>query len=169
VTKLSIALLATVFLATAMPAQAQAQNATPAPAFTVGDISIEQPWARATPAAAPVAGGYLTLINKGKEPDRLLKGTTDIAGRMDVHEMSLENGVMKMREVTGGLEVKPGATVEMKPSGYHIMFMNLKHGLKEGDHFKAQLEFEKAGKTEVEFVVRGMGATSAGAPLQHTH
>ena len=77
---------------------------------------------------------------------------------------------MKMRPVDGGLEVKPGASVELKPGGYHIMFLGLKHGLKEGERFKAQLEFAKGGKTEVEFVVRGIGATTPmDAPAGHMH
>jgi len=75
--------------------------------------------------------------------------------------MNMDNGVMKMRELAGGLEVKPGQTVALKPGGHHLMLMGLKRGLKEGERFKVQLEFAKSGKTEVEFVVQGMGASAA--------
>ena len=150
-------------------AQAQ-QHGGQLPAFSAGNVSVTLPWARATPGSAPVAGGFLTIANSGAEPDRLIGGSSDIASKLEVHEMSMDNGVMKMRPVDGGLEVKPGASVELKPGGYHIMFLGLKHGLKEGERFKAQLEFAKGGKTEVEFVVRGIGATTPmDAPAGHMH
>ena len=140
----------------AQPPAALAQQAAPAP------IEITQAWSRATPGGAPVGAGYLALTNRGAEADRLIGGSTEIAARIEVHEMSMDNGVMKMRELAGGLEVKPGQTVTLKPGGNHLMLMGLKRGLKEGERFKAQLEFAKGGKTEIEFVVQGMGA--AGAP-----
>ena len=139
------------------------------PAYSAGAVTVTFPWARATPGSAPVAGGYLTVANTGGDPDRLIGGSTDIAAKLEVHEMSMDTGVMKMRPVDGGLEVKPGASVELKPGGYHIMFLGLKHGLKEGEHFKAQLEFAKGGKTEVDFEVRGMGAMGPMNEMQHQH
>ena len=144
----------------------RAQQAAPGP------IEVTQAWSRATPGGAPVGAGYLALTNRGAEADRLIGGSTEIAGRIEVHEMSMDNGVMKMRELAGGLEVKPGQTVTLKPGGHHLMLMGLKRGLKEGERFKAQLEFAKAGKTEVEFVVQGMGAAAPGAapsPARHNH
>jgi len=126
-----------------------------------GPIEVTQAWSRATPGGAPVGAGYLALTNRGAEADRLIGGSTEIAARIEVHEMSMDNGVMKMRELAGGLEVKPGQTVALKPGGHHLMLMGLKRGLKEGERFKVQLEFAKSGKTEVEFVVQGMGASAA--------
>ena len=128
-----------------------------------GKLKIEQPWSRATPRGAPVAGGYLKITNTGEASDRLLSGETTIAARFSVHEMAMEAGVMKMRPLAGGLEIKPGATVELKPGGYHVIFEELKGGLSEGQKFKAVLTFEKAGKVQVEFAVGGMGATAPGA------
>ena len=124
-------------------------------------IEVTQAWSRATPGGAPVGAGYLALTNRGAEADRLIGGSSEVAARVEVHEMSMDNGVMKMRELAGGLEVKPGETVTLKPGGHHLMLMGLKHGLKEGERFKAQLEFARGGKTEVEFVVQGMGAAAA--------
>ena len=130
-------------------------------------LEITAAWSRATPAAAPVGVGFLTLANKGGEAERLLGGSSEVAARVEVHEMNMDNGVMKMREVAGGLEVKPGETRELRPGGYHLMIMGLKRPLKEGERFKIELKFEKAGTREVEFAVQGIGA--AAAPMQHRH
>jgi copper(I)-binding protein len=165
--RISLVAFATVILSATVPAQAQVMSQ--AIAYKAGSVVVTQPWARATPTSAPVAGGYVTITNTGTEPDRLIGGTTDIAAKLEVHEMSMANGTMTMRPVDGGLEVKPGATVELKPGGYHIMFEQLKHGLTEGDHFKAQLEFAKGGKVDVEFSVRGIGATGPMMEMQHQH
>lgn len=141
----------------------RAQQAAPAA------IEVTQAWSRATPGGAPVGAGYLALTNRGAETDRLIGGSSDVAARIEVHEMSMDNGVMKMRELPNGLEVKPGASVELKPGGHHLMLMGLKRPLKEGERFKAQLEFAKGGKAEVEFVVQGMGASMAPAAGETHH
>jgi copper(I)-binding protein len=125
---------------------------------TVGQLKISAPWARATPKGASVGGGYLTITNTGNAPDRLTGGVSAIAREVQVHEMIMENDVMKMRPVTGGLEIKPGATVTLKPGGYHIMFVGLKRGLKQGEHFEVTLEFAKAGKIDIDFATEGIGA-----------
>lgn len=150
-----------------------AQHSGAAPAanvFKAGALTIEAPWARATPGGAQVAGGFMKITNSGAEPDRLVGGSVPFAGRFEVHEMAMDGGVMKMRE-TKGLEIKPGQTVELKPGGYHVMFMDLKSGLKEGQTVKGTLVFEKAGKIEVEFKVGpiGGGAPAGGAGGGHSH
>lgn len=128
----------------------------------LGALQISAPWARATPKGAAVGGGYLTITNTGSAPDRLVGGATAIAGRLEVHEMSMSGGTMKMREIPGGLTIKPGETVTLKPGGFHLMFVGLKQQLREGEHFKASLQFEKAGTADIDFTVAGLGATSAG-------
>jgi copper(I)-binding protein len=120
---------------------------------TIGTLKITAPWARATPKGAKVGGGYMTITNTGTAPDRLVSGSTGIAGRFELHEMSMDNGVMKMRELAQGIEIKPGATVELKPGGYHLMFMNLTQQLEQGQAFKVTLQFEKAGKVDINFAV----------------
>jgi copper(I)-binding protein len=135
------------------------QHGAAAPAtYKVGNLVIATPWARATPKGAPVAGGYLSITNNGSEPDRLIGGSFAAAGHLEVHEMSMDNGVMRMRPVRGGLEIKPGQTVELRPGGYHLMFMGLKQQLKPGDTVKGTLDFAKAGKVEVAYPVRPLGA-----------
>jgi len=128
----------------------------------VGALDIVAPWARATPKGATIGGGYLRITNTGTASDRLVGGSSQISGRLEVHEMSMSGGVMKMRPVSSGLEIRPGETVELKPGGLHIMFVGLKQQLQQGQHFKATLQFEKAGNVDVDFSVSGIGATSAG-------
>ncbi|WP_084539921.1 DUF1775 domain-containing protein [Azorhizobium doebereinerae] len=142
-------------------AQASAQ-AQPAAPVKVGDLQIEAPWARATPGGAKVAGGYVRITNTGTAADKLVSASVDAAGKVEVHEMSMANGVMTMRPLAGGLEIAPGQSVQLAPGGYHLMMMDLKAPLKEGDKVKGVLVFEKAGKVDVTFEVRGIGA---GAPM----
>jgi periplasmic copper chaperone A len=134
--------------------------------YHAGSLDISAPWSRATPQGASVAAGYVTIKNTGTAADRLIGGASNAAAKFEVHEMSMDGGVMKMRPIQGGLEIKPGETVELKPQGLHIMFVGLKKPLKQGDHVKATLEFEKAGKVEVDFDVTGMGGPAA--PAGHT-
>lgn len=123
----------------------------------IGDLTVEAPWLRATPGGAQVAGGYVRITNRGTAPDRLVGATMALAQRGEVHEMTNENGVMKMRPVDG-IAIAPGASVELKPGGYHLMFLGLKEGLKQGQSVKGSLVFEKAGAAEVTFEVGAIGA-----------
>jgi len=143
-----------------------AANAAPAP-LKVGALTIEQPWSRATPAGASVGGGYLRITNNGPDSDRLVGGSFPGASRVEVHEMSMDGDVMRMKQVSGGLEIKPGATVELKPGAGHLMFMDLKEPLKEGQTVKGTLLFEKAGSVEVEYTVRGLGGAAPSAEEHH--
>jgi copper(I)-binding protein len=140
--------------AVAMPAQAED--------VTVGQLKISAPWTRATPKGANVGGGYLKITNTGAVPDRLVGGSSDVAGRFELHEMSMDNGVMKMRPLANGIEIKPGQTVEFKPGGHHVMFVGLNKPIALGEPVKATLTFEKAGKVDVTFAVEGIGAQTGG-------
>src|SRR5215212_10433248 len=124
----------------------------------VGDLVISQAWSRATPGGAKIGGGYLTIDNKGSTPDRLLGGSADIADRVQIHEMSMNNGVMTMRPLDKGLAIEPGKTVKLAPGGYHLMLLDLKSPLKQGDRLPVTLEFEKAGKVKLSLDVQGVGA-----------
>jgi copper(I)-binding protein len=129
--------------------------------YKVGDLVVMSPWSRATPGGAKIGGGYFQIKNNGASTDRLVGTTVSFADHVEIHEMSMSNGVMKMRPLTNGLEIKPGETIELKPGGFHMMFMDLKQPLKEGDLLKATLTFEKAGPLEVNFSVNSMGASSS--------
>ncbi|MGL5362291.1 MAG: copper chaperone PCu(A)C [Bosea sp. (in: a-proteobacteria)] len=135
--------------------------------YTLGDLKIGHPWTRATPAGAKVAGGYLSVQNNGSTPDRLIGGSMEFAGHVEIHEMSMVDNIMRMRELPKGLEIPAGAKVELKPGSYHVMFMQLKKQLKEGDKVKGQLVFEKAGTVDVVFNVDSVAAKGSGAEHKH--
>jgi len=128
-----------------------------------GDLVIMQPWSRATPGGAKIAGGYLTIENKGTAPDRLTAASGDIAGKVEIHEMAMNNGVMTMRPLEKGLEIEPGKTVKLAPGGYHLMLMELKNPLRQGEKVPLELQFEKAGKVAVSLDVQGVGAQGPAA------
>lgn len=130
--------------------------------YTVGALKVGQPWVRETPKGAKVGGGYLTITNTGTTADRLIGGATPAAGRFEIHVMSMDGGVMKMRQLENGIEIKPGETVELKPGGLHVMMMDLKQPFAKGGEIKGTLRFEKAGSVDVVFPVQGMGAAPPG-------
>ena len=141
-----IAFGAAIALSASVPALASGQKA--------GAIEIQHPWARPTPPGAPTGGGYLTLVNHGSTPDRLLGGSTPVADRLEVHEMSMQGSIMRMRKLDDGVAIPANGTAELKPGGLHIMLIGLKKPLKLGDRVPAKLRFEKAGEVAVEFVVQ---------------
>jgi len=145
-------------------ATALALTATAASAheFKVGSLEIGHPWARATPKGASIGGGYLKITNKGSAPDRLIGGSSVVADRFEVHEMAMADGVMKMRPLPNGIEIKPGQTVEFKPGGFHIMLVGLKQPLEAGKMVKGTLVFEKAGTVDIEYKVEPIGASPKG-------
>jgi periplasmic copper chaperone A len=111
----------------------------------------------------------MTIKNTGTEPDRLTGATTPVAGKVEVHEMTMENGIMRMRPLASGLEIKPGQTVELKPNSFHLMLENLKEPIQQGKPFKATLTFAKAGPVDVNFAVTPIGTTAAPAHDAHNH
>jgi copper(I)-binding protein len=109
----------------------------------------------------------MRIVNRGSEPDRLIGGTAAVAARVEVHESSISDGIARMRPVDGGLLIKPGETVEMKPGGLHAMLVDLKQPLKEGDAITGTLVFEKAGTVAIEYRVGGIGAQNASTDHHH--
>jgi hypothetical protein len=140
-------------------------NPSAANEVKAGELVIGHPWTRATPKGARTGAGYLTITNHGQQPDRLVGGTAEGVDKVEVHEMTMRNDVMQMRQLAGGLEIKPGETVELKPSGAHLMMIGLKEPLQQGGTVKATLSFEKAGSVPVDFEVQAMGSAGGG----HAH
>jgi periplasmic copper chaperone A len=147
----------TILLASLFAAPARAQE------VKAGDLLITQAWSRATPGGAKIAGGYLTIENKGAAADRLVGVSGEVAGKIEVHEMAMNNGVMTMRPLDKGLAIEPGQTVKLAPGGYHLMMFDLKEPLKQGDKVPVTLEFENAGKVKLSLDVQGIGAQGPGA------
>ena len=129
-----------------------------------GDIVITQAWSRATPGGAKVGGGFLTIENRGATADRLIGGSAEIAGNVQVHEMAMNGGVMTMRPLDKGLVIEPGQKVKLAPGGYHLMLLDLKRPLKQGEKVPLTLEFEKAGKVSFSLDVQGVGAKEPSSP-----
>src|SRR5665213_740111 len=147
---MAVAVVALACYFPAAPARAQEVKA--------GDLVITQAWSRATPGGAKIGGGYLNIENKGSTPDRLIGGSADIAAKVEVHEMALSNGVMKMRPLDQGLTIEPGKTVKLAPGGSHLMLFALKGPPKLGDKVHVTLKFEKAGDVKLSLDVQGVGA-----------
>ena len=131
----------------------QARAQTPA----ASTIAIEQPWTRATPAGAKTGAAYLTIINRGSAADRLVSASTPIASKVQFHEETNDNGIMRMRELPT-VEIGPGAMVTFKPGSMHIMLVGVKQQLKDGQTFPLVLEFEKAGEIDLQIPVAKAGA-----------
>jgi copper(I)-binding protein len=122
-------------------------------------VTVEQPWARATPSGAKNGAVYMTLDNKSGTADRLTGASSDVADKLQIHEMKVENGVMQMRQIAGGLPVPANGSVVLKPGSYHVMLIGLKKPLTVGEKFPLTLTFEKAGNISVTVPVQTMGAT----------
>lgn len=144
-------LSAALALPTALPASAHEYEA--------GALHIEHPWARATPPKAGVAGAYMVIENHGKTADRLLGGSTEAAKDVQIHSMTMDSGVMKMRQLPDGLLLPAGKTVSLSPGALHLMLIDPVKPLKEGERVPLTLRFEKAGNVKVDLAVEGMGAT----------
>jgi uncharacterized protein (TIGR02001 family) len=130
-----------------------------APAFAESSsIQVEKPWARATPAGATTGAVYMTISNKSSAADRLTGASSDVADKLQIHEMKVVNGIMEMREVADGLPVPAGGAVMLKPGSYHIMLIGLKKPLEVGDTLPLTLAFEKAGSVSIDVPVKAMGA-----------
>jgi copper(I)-binding protein len=130
-----------------------------------GKLAIEGAWARPTPEGTSISAGYLKITNRGDKPDTLLGASTPAANSAELHESAVDaEGLMIMRPVENGLEIKPGQTVELKPAGVHIMILGIKTPLKEGQTIPVTLNFKSAGKIEVPFAVKPMAASG-----EHVH
>ena len=128
--------------------------------YKLGSLEIAQPWTRATPSTAQTGGGFLTITNKGTTPDRLISARSPASDKVEVHEVKMDGNVMRMRELEKGLEIPAGATVMLKPGGYHIMFVGLKAPFAKDAKVPVTLVFEKAGSLDVELAVEALGAAA---------
>ena len=153
--------LAALTLLALAPSLAHAQD------VTAGDLVLQHPWARATPNGAQVAGGYVTIVNHGSTADTLTGGSLVAAEKAEVHDMTTDNGVMRMR-ATGPLDIPAGGAVTLSPSGRHLMFTGLKRGLKKGEQVDGTLTFARAGTVPVRFDVEAIGARTPSGTGGHT-
>ena len=134
--------------------------------YKAGSLAISGPWSRATPKGAQAGVGYMAIKNDGTTTDRLIGGSVDVADHFQLHAMIMENGIAKMRELSG-IDIKPGQTIEFKPGGSHAMFVDLKHPLSKGEHVKGTLVFEHAGTVQIEYDVGGIGTQRGPMEMDH--
>lgn len=127
----------------------------------LGDLRVEQAWARATIGLAKAGAAYFTVTNGGTTTDRLLAVGCRAAKRCQLHHHAMVDGVMRMRPVAA-IELAPGAPVVLRPGALHVMLIGLKAPLKQGERFPLTLDFERAGRLEVQVKVRAPTATHGG-------
>lgn len=132
--------------------------------YEIGALRIENAFSRASLPNQPVGGGFFTVTNSGPEDDRLIAAgaAPDLADHLEIHEMAMDGQVMKMRQLPDGLPIPAGATVELKPGGYHLMLMGLQQPLVEGGTVTVSLTFEKAGTIEIPLAIGAPNAKGAG-------
>lgn len=135
------------------------------PAFAAQTVAVSDAWVRATPNGATTAAAYLTVTNKGSAPDRLIGGDSPAARTVQVHEMSMSNGVMHMGEVKGGAVIAPGGVLKLQPGGWHLMLIGLKAPLAAGSTVSVTLRFEKAGAIKLTLPVKA--APMGGMAMHH--
>ncbi len=130
--------------------------------YKTGAITVVDPHARATAAGQPTGGGFMKFVNRGRA-DRLVSVSADVSKSVELHTMTMEGDVMRMRQVDA-IELPAGKTVELAPGAYHIMFVGLKAPLKAGGSFPLTLKFQKAGAVTVAVKI---GAGGAGHGMKH--
>ncbi|WP_338114864.1 copper chaperone PCu(A)C [Novosphingobium olei] len=134
--------------------------------YQAGNLGIQHPWSRETAPGQAVGGGFMTITNKSQSDDRLVSGTSPVAAEVQLHTMTMDGGVMRMRQVEGGIAVPARGTLELKPGSYHIMFMGLKRQLRQGERFPVTLRFQRAGRVTVQFAVQPVTSTG---PIENGH
>ena len=150
------------FAAFAAPFSASAHD------YKVGELKIDHPWSRATPGTITTGAVYLAVTAQGDTPDRLIAVETPRAARAELHTMTMDGDVMRMRQVSA-IEVNPGEPAVLKPGGLHIMLIGLTAPMREKERFPLTLTFEKAGKVEVQIAVEAAGARDAGHDAHSNH
>ena len=127
--------------------------AVPAQEFTVGNVTIVEPWSRALPPNAPNGAAYFRVENSGGESDRIVSARTDIADTVEIHTHEMDGGMMKMRRVES-VVVPAGGEARFKPHGLHLMLFGLKEPLADGTSYALTVVFEKAGELDVSVDVK---------------
>jgi copper(I)-binding protein len=128
------------------------------------DLRFGNAWVRATPPNAKVAGAFVSIENTGTSADRLISASTDAAGSVEIHEMSMQGDIMQMRQLTEGLAIPAKQSVTLKPGGLHLMLIAPKQAIAEGRKVRITLLFEKAGSRTVEFTAHKQAPTDGGEP-----
>lgn len=163
----SLAFLAAPSLADTHSGTHDEQAIAHAPEVIFGDLTLSGAFTRATLPNAPVAGGYLTITNSGDTAERLIDAESPFSPDVQIHEMSVVNDVMEMRQLPDGIEIPAGETVTLAPGGLHLMFMKLAQPFVEGETVPVTLVFESAGRVDIELAVGSFGASGHDDHSEH--
>jgi hypothetical protein len=131
------------------------------PPQAASTLAIANAWALVSPKGAKVAAGYFVVANGGVETDRLIAAASPRAARTEIHEVTLDGKVAKMRPVTSGIDVPPGGSATLKEDGLHVMFIDVDTPFTEGETIPVTLTFEKAGNVDVTMKVKRGGLNVA--------
>lgn len=143
-----------------------ATSAVLAADYRLGPLTVSNPWSRETAPAQTVGGGFVTILNGGKVEDRLVAASSPVAGEVQLHTMSMDGGIMRMRQLQGGIPVPAGGRVELRPGGLHLMFIGLKRPLRQGERIPVTLRFQRAGQVTVRFAVQPIASSG---PMETDH
>jgi copper(I)-binding protein len=138
-----------------------------ASAAETSTLQFSNAWVRATPPNAQVAGAFLSIENTATKSDRLLSASTDVAAKVEIHEMKMDGEVMQMRQLSDGLSIPAKQTVTLKPGSIHLMLIAPKQPFAEGQKVAITLIFEKAGKRRLEFAVSKQAPEQATSEHMH--
>jgi copper(I)-binding protein len=127
-------------------------------------VEVSDAWIRATAPGQKIAAGYMTIRNKSAQPERLVGGSSQAAAKVETHVSIKDGDIMRMREVKS-YDIPAKGSFELKPNGSHLMLVDLKRPLKEGDKVPVVLKFEKSGEVKVDFEVRPL----VSAHKEHSH
>lgn len=117
--------------------------------YAAGALKISHPWSPAAPVGAPTAAGYLTITNAGATPDTLVSASTPDAKSVEIHQETMQGGIMRMRPVTGGLTVPAHGALTLAPSGYHLMLIAPRRAFRPGESIPLDLRFSRHGIVHV--------------------
>ena len=135
----------------------------------IGALTIEDAWARATPHGAKVGAGYLTIRNTGSAADTLVSVAAPVSGKGEIHDMTMTDGVMRMRALPEGIEIPAGGTATLAPGGKHLMFLDLKEPLVAGANLPVTLTFKSGASAEVTFPIRPIGGDKKDGAAKGVH
>ena len=138
-----------IFLITVIALYLLSSNPVEAHKYTKGDLIIIKPHFREPPPGALVVAGYVEIKNNGTKIEKLLNAKSNLSNQVEIHEMLMDDGVMRMRPITDGIEIDPGKSIKLEKGSYHLMFIEPKNAIKEGESYKVTLIFKNQGVVEI--------------------
>lgn len=127
-----------------------------------GTVTVHDGWARETTAGVTVSAGYGRIENGTGAAVRLIGTETPVAGKVEIHNVTTEGGVMRMRPLADGLDIPAGETVELRPGGYHLMLLELRQSLRRGETVPVTLRFDSGPSVRADFTVRSTAEAAHG-------